>query len=195
MFNIICVTNSKLCTIDFLSQIEKICQSNIFKIILREKHLTQDEYFSLALKVKEITDKNNISLTVHNFPEVALKLGIKSVHLPIDILKNTDISNFVDIGTSVHSTEQAKLAVNLGATYLTAGHIFETDCKKGLAPKGIDLLKDITSQINIPVYAIGGINANNISKLHNCHINGVCIMSSLMKDKNPSKTVEILKNS
>ena len=41
---------------------------------------------------------------------------------------------------------------------MTAGHIFATDCKKGLPPRGLDFLKNVCDAVGIPVYAIGGIN-------------------------------------
>ena len=48
---------------------------------------------------------------------------------------------FQRIGTSVHSVEDAKEAERLGVSYMTAGHIYITDCKKGLAPRGLGFLK------------------------------------------------------
>ena len=50
------------------------------------------------------------------------------------MLKN--LKHFNIIGASTHSLEDAKIAEKLGATYITASHIFATDCKKGLEPRG-----------------------------------------------------------
>ena len=61
------------------------------------------------------------------------------------------------IGTSVHSVEEAIEAQNLGATYISAGHIFATDCKKGVPPRGLDFLKKVCQTATIPVYSIVGI--------------------------------------
>ena len=69
-------------------------------------------------------------------------------------------------GVSVHSVEDARLAEQCGATYLTAGHVFVTDCKKGLAPRGLDFLHEVCSSVKIPVYAIGGIHEEKYGKLH-----------------------------
>ena len=85
------------------------------------------------------------------------------------------------IGTSIHSVEDAVFAESHGADYITAGHIFTTDCKKGLPGRGIDWLKSICHAVSIPVYAIGGISDANISMLSDCNIAGYCMMSSSMK--------------
>ena len=65
--------------------------------------------------------------------------------------------------------------------FLIAGHIFETDCKKGLEPRGIEFLKEICANVEIPVFAIGGINQTTIKQLKGINIEGVCLMSALMK--------------
>ena len=69
----------------------------------------------------------------------------------------------------------------LGATYVVAGHIFETDCKKGLEPRGLNFIKELSSILTIPIFAIGGINEENSNLVLNSGAYGVCMMSSLMK--------------
>ena len=61
------------------------------------------------------------------------------------------------MGTSIHSVEEVKEAVRLGADYLFAGNIYETDCKKGLPGRGLDFLRQVCMESSVPVYAIGGV--------------------------------------
>ena len=90
---------------------------------------------------------------------------------------------FQRIGTSVHSVEDAKEAERLGVSYMTAGHIYITDCKKGLAPRGLGFLKDVCSTVNVPVYAIGGIkfDEKQWEELKQNGASGGCIMSGMME--------------
>lgn len=90
-------------------------------------------------------------------------------------------SHIKRIGTSIHSVDDAVFAESHGADYITAGHIFTTDCKKGLPGRGIDWLKSICNAVSIPVYAIGGISDANVSMLSDCNISGYCMMSASMK--------------
>lgn len=85
------------------------------------------------------------------------------------------------IGTSIHSVEDAIFAESHGADYITAGHIFTTDCKKGLPGRGIDWLNAICNAVSIPVYAIGGISDANAGELSDCGISGYCMMSASMQ--------------
>ena len=147
---------------------------------------------------------------------MALELNHPYIHLPLPILEKyaaapcqpfmpgvistlshknaADYQQFFKvIGTSVHSVEDAIKAEQLGATYMTAGHIFATDCKKGLPPRGLDFLKNVCDTVQIPVYAIGGINIAssegddstlNVPRLKDvmeCGAAGGCIMSGMMR--------------
>ena len=56
-----------------------------------------------------------------------------------------------------------------------------TECKKGLPPRGLDELREICNEINIPVYAIGGINKENYKSVLETGARGIAIMSTLMK--------------
>ena len=188
MFEIICVTQSSLCGENFLSQIEKICIAKVDRIILREKHLSESEYFILAEKVQHICKEYEVPLTFHTFHKTAVELNAESFHCTYSMLKSEKIPDTLrNIGVSVHSVEEADDVENLGADYITAGHIFETKCKSGVKPRGIDFIKDICQSVNIPVYAIGGITPQNVSLLKNTGIKGICLMSSLMTAPNPTE--------
>lgn len=191
MFNIMCVTNRKLCEGDFLSRIEKIASHSPSGIILREKDLSPNEYETLALSVMKICDTYNVPCILHSFVDVAVKLNATGIHLPMPKLREmcnssqasnhrTDLNSFKMLGASCHSVDEALEAERLGCTYITVGHIFSTECKKGLKPRGLDFLTCVCDAVNIPVYAIGGINENNIADVESTGAAGACIMSGLM---------------
>ena len=184
--SLIAITNRHLCTRPFAEQIKRICNLNPKAIILREKDLDEDAYTLLLSQTKEICDAKEIPLIPHTFAKSAQSLGFTSIHLPLHILEKyvlTDsLTGFTTIGTSIHSVEEAKRAEKLGATYLTAGHIYVTDCKKGLAPRGLPFLKEVCQSVSIPVYAIGGIknNSGQLQELAETGASGACIMSGMM---------------
>ena len=89
--------------------------------------------------------------------------------------------------------EDAVLAEKLGCTYITAGHIFDTDCKKGLPGRGLDFLKNVCAGVSVPVYAIGGISPANISKVRETGAAGACVMSGLMVCEDPEDYLQEFK--
>lgn len=194
MYKILAITNRHLCNNDFLTQIQDICLLNekntVIKsvsIVLREKDLSENDYRDLAAKVMKICEKNNTECILHNFYKVARELNCKKIHLPLQVLKSKPYvcKEFDEVGVSIHSVSEAIEAVNLGATYITAGHIFATDCKKDIPPRGLSFLSSVCSSVNVHVYAIGGISLSNAQKAINTGADGICIMSGLMNCKNP----------
>ena len=188
MSDILCVTNRKLCREEFFTRIEKIAVAKPAGIILREKDLGEKEYMQLATKAVEICRKYNTPCILHSFVDVAKRLDCKALHLPLNILSSLsdeDKAKFLVLGASCHSPEEAIEAQKQGCTYITAGHIFDTDCKKGLSGRGLEFLQKVCKSVKIPVYAIGGISKGNIAEVRKCGADGACIMSSAMICESP----------
>lgn len=187
MSDLICITNRKLCSNNFLDQIEMIASAHPKAIVLREKDLSEKEYEQLARQVMQICQKHGTQCILHSFSNVAIALGAVAVHMPLPLLQKMtpqEKSHFQIIGASCHSLEEAKEAQDLGCTYITAGHIFLTDCKKGLPGRGLSFLEEICKTVRIPVYAIGGISSQNIESVRKTGAAGACIMSGFMRCKN-----------
>lgn len=194
-FKLLAISNCKLCNNNFLEQIEKIATAKPSGIILREKDLTEEAYNMLALSTMEICKAYGVRCILHSFVDVARSIGCKAVHLPLPVLKNeaANLREFEVIGASTHSIEEAKEAERLGASYITAGHIFATDCKQDLMPRGLTFLANVSKAVCIPVYAIGGITPENANKAVDVGAEGVCVMSGFMRCEDPLKYMESFK--
>ena len=147
MCKLIVVTNRKLCKRDFLEQIRLLVECNADAIVLREKDLNAKEYQKLAKDVLAICKGSKTKCILHQFLPVAKDLMADAIHLSVP------------------------------ADYVFYGHIFTTDCKKGLKPRGITALQQICKEAQIPVYAIGGISSENIKEVIQAGAAGACIMS------------------
>ena len=189
--DVIAVTNRRLSQRPFLEQIKRACQLRPEAVILREKDLSETEYAKLAEEVYNITTSYDVRLIIHTYINVAKELGINTVHMSLhnmreyrkEFIDNVNKINNIKTGCSIHSVEEAVEARNMGASYITAGHVYATDCKKGLAPRGLDFLKNVCDSVDIPVYAIGGINIDDgrRKEVKKYGAAGSCIMSGMMK--------------
>lgn len=189
--DVIAVTNRRLSQRPFLEQIKRVCQLRPEAVILREKDLSETEYAKLAEEVYNITTSYDVRLIIHTYINVARELGINTVHMSLhnmreyrkEFIDNVNKINNIKTGCSIHSVEEAVEARNMGASYITAGHVYATDCKKGLAPRGLDFLKNVCDSVDIPVYAIGGINIDDgrRKEVKKYGAAGSCIMSEMMK--------------
>ena len=195
------ISNRKLCENENLEkQIEKISSAyekkmilenfEIVALTLREKDLDKNEYLKLIEEIYPICQKYKINLILHQNYDLNLdnKYNIEGIHLSYDIFKSLNenikvelIKKYKRIGVSIHSLDEAKEVENLGASYVVAGHIFETDCKKGLKPRGLKFVEDLSSILTIPIFAIGGIDEKNSLSVIDSGAFGICMMSSMMK--------------
>lgn len=184
----IAVTNRHLCEGDFLERIAEIAEGDVYTaVLLREKDLDLEKYMKLAEQVIAICERYGKKCILNNFPEAALQLQHPYLHLPLSRWEQWEKKELLrdameEIGTSVHSLEQAEQAMELGADYVTAGHIFATDCKRGLEPRGFQFLEEICRAVSVPVYGIGGIKRENENRVTEHGACGVCIMSGCMTD-------------
>lgn len=191
---VISVTNRKLCRDSFAERVKNILDAEPFLVILREKDLSDDEYRRLAAEIIGDSADYRRILSL-NRPETALELGIENVHLTFhDLSEHGRPEGIKRVGTSVHSVTEAKNAGKLGADYLIAGHIYPTDCKKGVPPRGIDFLREVVNAVEIPVFAIGGISADNFREPVENGAKGVCLMSELMTCENPREMIRKISN-
>ena len=195
------ISNRKLCENEnlerqikkiFLAYEKKIILKNfeIVSLTLREKDLDKNEYLNLVEKIYPICKKHKINLILHQNYDLNLddRYMIKGLHLSYEIFKSLNknireglIKKYKRIGVSIHSLEEAREVENLGASYIVAGHIFETDCKKGLEPRGLKFVEELSSILTIPIFAIGGMDEKNSQSVIDSGAFSVCMMSSLMK--------------
>lgn len=173
----------------------KECPQRPDILIIREKNLPEETYLELFEYVWKASGRqgdNSARIIPHTHLSAVRRMGCTSIHLPLSLLKKyreegvlfSDQNPFWEvkhIGVSIHSLEEAKTAKRLGAAYLTAGHIFATDCKRGAPPRGIAFLEEICGSVTIPVYAIGGICPENLHEIKKTNAAGACMMSEYMK--------------
>lgn len=188
MFELVAVTNRHLCRRPFLEQLELVAAANISAVILREKDLTPEAYAGLAIPLAAICRQHNVRFIEHSFALQARQRQSAHIHLPLHVLTANPAMarDFATVGVSVHNLAEAQQAAALGAGYLVAGHVFDTACKANAPPRGLSLLTEIRAAVNLPLYAIGGIDAQNIASVQQTGVSGACLMSSLMQAEDPN---------
>ena len=186
-FPLLAVTDIASCPRPLPEQIKRIavCNARPSAVILRAKELNNADYCILAKQALQICSEHELPLIVHSDWQLAQELGIKRLHLPLARLRQLPPparERFISLSTSVHSVKEALEAQDLGATALIAGHIYATQCKSGLAPRGLEFLQAVCAAVQLPVYAIGGIgfDAAQHAELKAHGARGACVMSAYM---------------
>lgn len=164
-----------------LVQLEKIVKrDDIAFVILREKDLPEAVYMSLYSLAYDICRSAGVRLNAHSFIGV-VKSG-DGIHLSMPTLReHVNELDGIEYGASIHSVDEAVEAQSLGVRYIIAGNIYETECKAGLPGRGLDFLRKVCDSVDIPVYAIGGIDMTCIEEITNAGAAGGCMMSGMMR--------------
>lgn len=177
--------------------VEKAILGGATIIQFREKNISDDEYIKRAESIKSVCDKYNIPLIINDNVNVALKVKAAGVHVGQGDTSVSEARKLLGkdyiIGATAHNLEEARIAQDQGADYLGVGAAFGSSTKKDATPlTSLETYKEITSNISIPVVAIGGINESNMDLLTGSGIAGVAIISGIFSVSNIEKQTLIL---
>lgn len=191
------VTNSdKYDEEEFLERIEAALKGGVEILQLREKDKTDLEILYLGKKVKALCDSYKVPMLIDDKPHLAWALGV-GVHLgaddmPIKLARKL-LGPDALIGATAKSVEAAKRAENDGADYLGVGAIFETKTHVKTKRTSVETLIDIKKNVCIDVYAIGGLNIDNVDILEGSGVDGICVVRAIMDSLDVEEDTRILK--
>ena len=170
-------------------------------IQLREKELNFNDFLNEAISIKKITNKYNIHLIINDNIDIAIACNADGVHLGQEDLIGKSIAEIRKkigknkiIGISANTLEEAIKAEQEGADYLGIDTPFATATKLDYKNASFEQMKEITSSVNIPCCAIGGINAKTIPFLKDTGIAGVAMISAIFAEKNIKEATDNLLN-
>ena len=191
------VTDEKACLgKGFYVCIEEAIKGGVKIVQLREKNISTKDFYEKALKVKEICKNYRVLFIINDRLDIVQAVGADGVHLgqsdmPIEKAREILKNKFL-IGATARNVEEAKRAELLGADYIGSGAIFRTNTKDNAKKLEMEELKKIVASVKIPVFAIGGINIDNVSSLKNIGLQGICAVSGILSEKDCKKAVDMM---
>ncbi|MDP4120424.1 MAG: thiamine phosphate synthase [Bacillota bacterium] len=183
----LCTDRNLMSTDTIEESVELAIKGGCTVVQLREKDCTSLEFYQLALRVKEITERYNVPLIINDRVDIALAVNADGVHvgqsdLPAFVVRKI-IGNDKILGVSASSYEEALKAQKDNADYIGVGAMYSTLTKTDAKTVSIDELKKIRKAINIPIVVIGGINKDTISNFKGMGIDGIAVVSAVVAQK------------
>lgn len=178
-----------------LLNIEKVCEAGCRLVQLRLKEVTQDEYNKTAAKAKSICDRFGATLIVNDNIEAAIASGAHGIHLGKNDRSPVEARVLAEgkiIGGTANTLDDCLRLVAAEVDYIGLGPFRFTETKKGLDPiVGLEGFQKIQQAMNsrglsIPIYAIGGIQIEDMKSIMDAEIHGVSV-SGLLTDKSDLK--------
>lgn len=167
-----------------LAQVEAAIKGGATFVQVREKHLDAREFLTEARWVVELCHRHGVKCVINDNVDIALLSGADGVHVGQDDMAcakaRVALGDKRIIGVSAHTVEEAVAAAAAGADYLGSGAAFPTSTKDVhghfVTPEDYAA---ITSAVDIPVVAIGGITKDNIAQLNGRGLAGAAVVSAL----------------
>lgn len=187
------VIGTKNCTHHSLCDVIAMAINNGVDIIqLREKNASTEKIVQIGNTIQPFLKIHNIPLIINDDIEAAKILDADGVHVGQHDAAYKTAREFLGpnkiIGLSIENAAQVDAIKQYhDLDYVGIGPIFSTNTKKDAAkPLGIAGLKEIYERINIPTFAIGGIDLNNINDVMQTGVQGAAIVSAVCNAENPA---------
>lgn len=158
---------------EHLQHVLHACNWGVKWIQLRMKNFSEKIITETTIKALKICEPFGCMLILNDFPQVAIDTGCHGVHVgqkdvPAAILKKVLPSNMI-FGVSTNNAEEVIRAAHEGAHYVGLGPYRFTQTKdhlrKVLGISGIKEIVEASAAVDIPIYAIGGINTEDIADI------------------------------
>ncbi len=189
------ITNKKE---NLLEIVEDLLIAGVKIIQHRFKSGNDKDHLKEAIQIKNLCKKYNSLLIINDRIDIALASDADGVHLGQDDLDLQTARQLLGdskiIGISANNEIDISHALKENCDYIGIGPIFETATKKDKKTIGIEKIKTLTKDLNIPWFAIGGITTNNIAYLKSNGFKKVALVSQLMNSEDPKEdAIMILK--
>lgn len=176
--------------VQFLGIATRAAAGGCGAVHLRMRDLSGGDALRMARSLRrELAAYPGTKLIVNDRIDVALLAMADGVQLGERSFEVEDARQLIGaqklIGRSIHDVEGAQQAEEAGASFLIAGHIYDTPSKEGEAGRGLEWLAEIAGAVEIPVIAIGGINLQRLPEVLSTGAYGVALGRELLTANEP----------
>ena len=161
-----------------------------------KREAAHDAALKEARELQQICAQSGVPFIVNDCVELAKQIGAQGVHVGQGDMPCKNVREILGedaiIGVSAQTVKQALRAQEEGADYLGVGAMVPTPTKPDAVDVSFDTLHEIIHSVEIPVVAIGGINAGNLRLFQDSGIAGVAVVSALFGAENPRAAAQEL---
>jgi len=168
--------------------LEQMMRGGVDLIQLRGKNKSIGELVNLAAELHDFAAKSSTPMIMNDHAEIATRVPVEGVHVgqdddPVEIVRQKAARDIL-IGKSTHSVAQACAAQREGADYIGFGPIFATPTKPDYAPIGLENIRRVHTEVDLPIFCIGGINIDTLQSVLDAGAKRVVMVSALLKAHN-----------
>jgi thiamine-phosphate diphosphorylase len=165
-------------------------------IQFRDKESDDHDFLKLARTLRNLCLNVNVPFIINDRVMIAKEIDADGVHVGEEDLSVKEARNILDsdkiIGKTARNFEQAKAAEDEGADYIGLGPVFYTDSKEIGMLIDVEVVGKVTTDLKIPVFAIGGINLNNLDQLLEAGGRRIAVISAVFLSQDIKSSTKAL---
>jgi len=177
--------------------VKSLIDAQVDLIQLRNKSRTDRQLVETGKIISSLTRGTTSKFVMNDRVDLAVAANAYGVHLGQDDVKVSDARRIVGaarmIGVSTHSIEQARTAVLEGANYIGVGPVFESATKHFDSHVGLQLVEQVSKEIQLPAFAIGGISSDNVDAVCQAGMFRVAVSSAVVSATDAGASARELK--
>ena len=175
---------------------QQLCDGGSDLIQLRAKKSSPDEVRVMVENILPVTHRAGVGLVINDHLEIARDLGAEFCHLGQEDFFDAGFKNVSElktqksklkIGLSTHAPAQAQRAIDAGADYVAIGPVFATGTKPTAKPVTLEYVRWAYENVEIPWFAIGGINLENLGEVMAAGAKRICVVSAILNAPDVAK--------
>ena len=182
---------------ELVAMVRRLVEAQVEFIQLRDKTLTDRQLVSAGRVIADLVRGTSTRFIMNDRPDLAVAAGANGVHLGQDDMEVADARRIVGaartIGVSTHSISQARQAVLDGANYIGVGPVFESKTKSFNKHLGLKLIHEVVKEIQLPAFAIGGINLENVDLIVEAGLKRIAVCGAVAGSADPKAAAIALK--
>lgn len=179
---------------------KRVLEIGVKFIQLRMKNSSKNDIVMIAKLVKAECQKYNATFIINDHVDLVKELNVDGVHLGLDDCSIAEAKQILGpnkiIGGTANTIEHVLQRIHEKCDYVGLGPFRFTKTKEKLSPiLGLEGYKTIVSELanqglQIPIYAIGGIEENDIEPILEAGIHGIAVSGMLTNLETNLTTVD-----
>jgi 8-oxo-dGTP diphosphatase len=168
----------------FFYQLERSIEQAQQLVQLRAKHLSEKEYCYCAEKALNICSRYQTQLLMNTTPEMALSVGVDGVHLDSKRLHQytqRPLTKSLWLAVSCHHQQDLQQAQIIAADFAVLSPVKLTQSHPHSKPLGWLKFWELTEQVPLPIFALGGMQPHDIPVVWAHGGQGIAAISGLWK--------------
>lgn len=164
---------------------------------LRDKLRDKGLVLPLATRLQQLCRDNDVDLIINDHADLAAVVGSAGLHLGQTDLPVAQARRVLSpgqvLGRSNHEIEELDQSQEMGADHVAFGAIYATGTKGvGRPPQGVARLRDAKGATQLPLVAIGGINAENVGPVVEAGADAICVTAAVGLAEEPEAAASSL---